>query len=321
MILVTGSCGFIGYHLCKRLLNDNQYVIGIDNMNNYYDPIIKFRRLEELSKYNNFIFVKDDLRNIHKFGDNLFKENNIKKVIHLAAQAGVQNSFDNPKIYVENNIQGIVNLLEVCKDKNIEHFIYSSSSSVYGLNKKVPFFEDLKTDTPTSIYAASKKSCELFSFVYSYVYNIPTTCLRFFSVYGPFGRPDMIVYLFLDSIYNNKTLSLYNHGKNKRSFTYVDDVVESIIRLLNKQQDNGFDLFNIGGSKSYSINDIVELLEFYTGKKCKKEYLPVKKQDVYESLSDIKKLSSYINFEPEYKFSNGIKNCVDWYKSFYNIKD
>jgi len=347
-VLVTGAAGFIGFHISRRLLNDGIPVIGYDNINDYYDVNLKKARLNELkkiSKINNtkFSLIKNDLENNEALnmafqgkllnGDNL----NIgipKKVIHLAAQAGVRYSIENPNAYIQSNIVGFGNILENSRKHRIEHLVYASSSSVYGGNTNVPFSEKHCVDHPVSLYAATKKSNELMAHSYSHLYKIPMTGLRFFTVYGPFGRPDMALFIFTKAILENKPINLFNNGNMIRDFTYIDDIVESVIRVLKKPPKStiGFDtknpdpskswapynVFNIGNSSPTPLLEYVQAIEKSLNKISQRKLLPMQPGDVEQTASDCKSLEKWINFQPKTSIQDGVDNFTKWYVDFYN---
>jgi UDP-glucuronate 4-epimerase len=323
-ILVTGSAGFIGFHVSSRLCEEGYDVVGIDNMNNYYLTQLKKDRLKELSKYPNFTFYKIDISDENKLSD-LFKKHDFNTIIHLAAQAGVRYSIENPQAYVKSNILGFTNILELSQRFNIKHLVYASSSSVYGGNTKIPFSEDDNVDNPVSFYAATKKSNELMAHVYSSLYKLPTTGLRFFTVYGPWGRPDMAYYKFSELIMNDEKISIYNHGKHKRSFTYIDDIVESIIRIVNdniiKDSVIPYQILNIGGSESVELLDFISILEKHLGKKAKFEMLPKQLGDVDNTFSDTTKLEKLVNYVPKIELDEGIMNFVKWFIKYNEYKN
>lgn len=331
-ILVTGAAGFIGFHVSNKLCVEGYLVIGIDNMNDYYDQSLKHARLKVLEQHTLFSFRKVDLTD-HNNLHSLFKENNFQAVINLAAQAGVRYSLSNPHAYLESNLHGFLNILEMCRHNKISHLIYASSSSVYGANKTMPFSVHQNVDHPLSLYAATKKANELMAHAYSSLYNLPTTGLRFFSAYGPFGRPDMALFIFTKSILEGKAIDVYNGGKMKRDFTYVDDIVEAIIRLIGKQAapNNDWDGFNPDPSSSfapfriYNIgnNQPVELLRFINiieeklGKKAIMNFLPMQEGDVPQSFADIDDTTKEIGFRPNTPIETGIDNFIKWYKDYY----
>ena len=329
MILITGVAGFIGFHLSKKLLKKNLKVIGIDNLNNYYDVKLKESRLQELIKYEeNFIFKKIDLLDFTSLNE-VYDYYSPKIVIHLAAQVGVRYSLINPKAYIDSNIVGFSNILELCRISQIEHLIYASSSSVYGGNSKTPFSECDNVDNPVSLYAASKKANELMAYSYSHLYKIPSTGLRFFTVYGPWGRPDMAPMIFTKAIINKKEIEVFNYGDMARDFTYIDDVIEVICRLLNKpplgqKLKNSsnlvpYNIFNVGNNKTIKLLSFINLLEKELGKKSIKNFKPFQKGDVKVTSSDTNKIKTYIEYKPNTPIEVGIKKFVSWYNSYYKL--
>lgn len=333
-VLVTGAAGFIGFHLSKRLLELDFRVIGIDNLNDYYEVTLKQARLGILSRLPNFSFHKVALED--KSGiDAIFQNEKFNYVVNLAAQAGVRYSIQNPYAYLDSNLAGFLNVLEACRHNKTEHLIYASSSSVYGANKKMPFSVHHNVDHPISLYAATKKANELMAHTYSSLYQIPTTGLRFFTVYGPYGRPDMALFLFTKAILEGKAIDVYNHGKMRRDFTYVDDIVEGIVRLLPTipQGDsawNGLEpdpassfapyrVFNIGNNKPVELLHFIEVLEEKLGKKAIKNLLPIQPGDVPETFADIDALEKAVGFRPTVSIEDGIGKFVDWYREYYKI--
>lgn len=338
VILITGASGFIGSNLCKRLLTEQPdcRIIGIDNMNDYYDVRLKEYRLAELNKYPNYKFFKGDLAD-KVFIDNLFKEYSFDIVVNLAAQAGVRYSIENPDAYINSNIIGFYNILEACRHYPVEHLVYASSSSVYGGNKKVPFATDDKVDNPVSLYAATKKSNELLAHAYSKLYNIPTTGLRFFTVYGPAGRPDMAYFGFTDKLVRGETIKIFNYGNCKRDFTYVDDIVEGIVRVMQKppEKKSGEDglpippyaLYNIGGGTPENLLDFVQILseelvragvlpENYDFE-AHKELVPMQPGDVPVTYADSSALERNFGFRPQISLREGLRRFAEWYKEYY----
>ena len=336
-ILITGSAGFIGFHLCQKLLETEHSVIGIDNLNNYYDIGLKKRRLEILNNLKNekevkWEFIKTDLTDQDKLLE-IFKTFNPHIVVNLAAQAGVRYSIENPKAYINSNIIGFQNILDCCKAFKIKHLLYASSSSVYGGNINTPFSELDSVDHPVSIYAATKRANELFAHTYSHLYNIPSTGMRFFTVYGPWGRPDMAPMIFTNSIYLGKPIQIFNYGKMARSFTYIDDVIESIKRLLDKppavnkkfykKEPNPATswcphrIFNIGNNNSVKLEDFISLLEKEIGMNAIKEYTDMQQGDVKETFADNKLLKDLIGEIPQVSLENGTRKFIKWYKMFY----
>ena len=337
-ILVTGSSGFIGYYLCLRLINEfkNIKVIGIDNMNDYYDVSLKEYRLNKLTKYKNFEFMKKNLSD-KKAIDNIFKEYKPLVVVNLAAQAGVRYSIDHPDTYIESNIIGFYNILEACRNNPVLHLVYASSSSVYGGNKKVPFSTDDKVDNPVSLYAATKKSNELLAHAYSKLYNLPTTGLRFFTVYGPAGRPDMAYFSFTNKLINGEKIKIFNYGNCKRDFTYIDDIVEGIIRVMQGAPDkkNGVDglpeppyaVYNIGNSNPENLLDFVTILQEELIRaevlpnnydfEAHKELVPMQPGDVETTFADTEPLEKDYGFKPKTSLRYGLRKFAEWYKEYY----
>lgn len=316
-ILITGSAGFIGFHLSKLLLGNDYKVVGLDNLNSYYDVKLKKARNKILSKYKNYKFVKLDIKN-KKFLLDLFKKEKIKVVINLAAQAGVQYSLKNPDAYISSNIVGFFNILEACKKFKIKKVFYASSSSIYGANKKIPFKESDKTESPLSLYAATKKSNEILANVYSHLFDLNLIGLRFFTVYGPFGRPDMSLFIFTKNILNKKKIVVYNKGNMYRDFTYVDDVVESIFYLMkNKKITKGHHIFNISGSRSVKLKRYISLIEKNLGFKAKIIYKPKLLADVCKTLSTNNFLKKTIKKNKFTSIEKGIEKFIKWYKTYY----
>ena len=335
-IIVTGSAGFIGFHLCKSLLESGIYVVGIDNLNDYYDIKLKEKRLKILNssslKNNNWQFYKADLTDKEKLLE-IFEEYNPETIINLAAQAGVRYSLENPDAYIQSNVVGFSNILESCKSLGVKNLIYASSSSVYGGNTKIPFSENDSVNHPVSLYAATKRSNELMAHTYSHLYRIPSTGLRFFTVYGPWGRPDMAPMIFADAILNNKPIEIFNYGNMSRSFTFIDDVIESIIALIKKPatSDKFFNsenpnsstswaphrIFNIGNNKSLKLLDFIDCLEKELGLKAIKNFQSMQKGDVINTLSDNKNLEEWIGNYPKTSLNKGIKKFINWYKDYY----
>lgn len=338
---ITGSSGFIGSNLAKRILNeeDNVLVIGLDNMNNYYDVKIKEWRLAQLNKFDNFKFIKGDLADKETV-ENIFKEYHPNIVVNLAAQAGVRYSITNPDAYIQSNLIGFYNILECCRNYPVEHLVYASSSSVYGSNKKVPYSTDDKVDNPVSLYAATKKSNELMAHSYSKLYNIPSTGLRFFTVYGPAGRPDMAYFGFTNKLINGETIKIFNYGNCKRDFTYIDDIVEGIIRVMKKapEKKNGEDglpippykIYNIGNSHPENLLDFVQILQeelIRAGVLTKdydfeahKELVPMQAGDVPITFADTTPLERDFGFKPSTTLRDGLRKFAEWYKEFYMDK-
>ena len=331
-ILVTGVAGFIGMHSAKKLLDDGHEIIGIDNLNDYYDVTLKKDRLKVLETYKHFRFLKLDIKG-QKDVLELFKKELPQRVLHLAAQAGVRYSIENPYIYIDSNIQGFLNILEGCRAIKTEHLVFASSSSVYGGNTKVPFSEHDNVDHPISLYAATKKANELMAHTYSHLYQIPTTGLRFFTVYGPWGRPDMALFLFTKAILQDQPIDIFNHGKMIRDFTYVDDIVESIVRIIDKiaTPNASFDtkkpdpatshapyrIFNIGNNQPTPLADYIEAIESALDKKAIKNLMAMQAGDVKITSADTSELNQWVNFKPNTSIKEGVKRFVDWYKNYY----
>ena len=330
-ILVTGAAGFIGMHTCLRLLARGDQVIGVDNLNDYYDVSLKYKRLQYLKKNNKFSFHQIGVEDNEAVGC-LFKKDKPSKVIHLAAQAGVRHSLTNPNAYIDSNLSGFMNILEGCRHSKVDHLVYASSSSVYGGNSKMPFSEHHSVDHPISLYAATKKSNELMAHAYSHLFNIPTTGLRFFTVYGPWGRPDMALFMFTKAIIEGKPIQIFNNGQMERDFTYIDDIVEGIIRVLDKNSSPNLDnnpgtnpysdtapyrIFNIGNGKPTQLMTFIKSIELALGKEAKKSFLPMQPGDVPRTFSDTSELARWINFKPNTPVTRGVENFVNWYKSIY----
>lgn len=313
-ILITGAAGFIGYNLCKSLLEDDYEVFGIDNINDYYDPNLKLARLEQLKSYKNFKFKKVNIADRETITKSFqsFKPN---KVVNLAAQAGVRYSIKNPYAYMNSNLIGFLNIIELCRHNNVKGLIYASSSSVYGGNTKIPFSVDDCVDNPISLYAASKKSNELIANSYSHLYGLHTTGLRYFTVYGPWGRPDMAMFIFTQKILAGEPIPVFNHGKMKRDFTYIDDIISGTRAAL----DNNYkcEVFNLGNHKSEQLMDVVTLIEQNLGKKAKINFRPMQPGDVTESFADIDKSIEMLNYNPTTNVDVGVKNLIRWYEKFY----
>jgi UDP-glucuronate 4-epimerase len=333
-IMVTGSAGFIGFSLCLQLLERGDDIIGIDNHNDYYDPKIKDERLKQLKKFSNYHHYKIDLCDQESLST-VFKKHKIKKVVNLAAQAGVRYSIENPLAYIKSNIVGFAHILEACRLYDVEHLVYASTSSVYGANTKMPFSEHDSANHPLSVYAASKKSNELMAHTYSYLYQLPTTGLRFFTVYGPWGRPDMALFKFTKAILEGKPIDVFNHGKHTRDFTYIDDIVNGIIKTLDNSADrnsgwNGREpdpasskapwrIYNIGNNKSIQLTDYIHALEKALGKKAKINFLPLQPGDVPDTFANVDNLQKKFNYKPSTPVGEGITNFVEWYKNYYKI--
>jgi len=335
IVLVTGAAGFIGFHLSKRLLDDGYEVIGLDNLNSYYSVELKKSRLSLLENSQRFKFIQLNMVDKNQL-DDLFKTHQFDFIINLAAQAGVRHSMTHPYDYLENNLHGFLNILEACRNSKIKHLLYASSSSVYGANRKTPFSVHDAVDHPLSLYAASKKSNELMAHTYSALYQIPTTGLRFFSAYGTYGRPDMALFMFTKAILEGKPIDVFNHGKMKRDFTYIDDIVECIIRLIpkvptpNKKWDGEspdpatsfapYRLFNVGNNSPVELMRYIEIIEERLGRKAVKNFLPMQDGDVPEALADVDDLIREINFKPSTQIEIGVNKFIDWYLEYYKVK-
>ena len=333
-IIVTGSAGFIGASLCVKLLDRGDSIMGIDNHNDYYDPKIKNARIERLTKYSNYQHSKIDLKD-DKSLDKLFKDYKPHKVVNLAAQAGVRYSMENPLAYINSNIVGFAHILENCRTHKIEHLVYASTSSVYGANTKMPFSEHHSANHPLSVYAASKKSNELMAHAYSSLYQLPTTGLRFFTVYGPWGRPDMALFKFTKAIIEEKPIDVFNYGKHTRDFTYIDDIVEGVIKTLdhpamsninwNSDQPDPassivpWKIYNIGNNKPVQLMDYIDALEKNLGKKAKVNFMPLQPGDVPDTYASTDNLNKKFNYKPSTSVSEGVSRFVKWYKDYYKI--
>lgn len=346
-ILVTGTAGFIGYHVAQRLMDRGDEVVGLDSINDYYDPRVKYGRLantgieKDRIEYNklipsrtsdNYSFIQLNLEDRVNI-DALFTHQRFDKVCHLAAQAGVRYSLINPQAYIDSNIVGFVNILENCRHTDVEHLAYASSSSVYGLNESMPFSTRDNVDHPVSLYAASKKSNELMAHTYSHLFALPTTGLRFFTVYGPWGRPDMALFLFTKAILENKPIDVFNHGKMRRDFTYVDDIVEGIIRVIDHPPQGNpawtgshpdpscskapYKIYNIGNSSPVELMDFIEAIEKTLGKKAKKNMLPIQPGDVPATWAEVSDLIEDLNYQPNTPIQEGVERFITWYKEFY----
>lgn len=334
-ILVTGAAGFIGMYVAKRLLEEGHFVVGIDNLNDYYDPQLKNDRLLQLRERGKFEFHKMDLTERDRLRQ-LFLDKEITHVINLAAQAGVRYSLKNPHAYIDSNLVGFTNLLESCRELNVKHLIYASSSSVYGANRKMPFATSDEVNHPVSLYAATKKANELLAHSYSHLYHIPTTGLRFFTVYGPWGRPDMAYFSFTKNIVEGQTIKVFNHGEMMRDFTYIDDIVDGVVALLEQppQADPNWDfehpmasssyapykIYNIGNNQPVKLMDFIETLEKHLGIEAKKEFLPMQPGDVQATYADIDDLQQATGFTPSTSIDDGLKKFVDWFKTYYNVE-
>lgn len=322
-ILLTGAAGFIGAATARRLLDRGDTVVGLDNLNDYYDPALKQSRLDLLTPHSGFRFVKMDLADRQQMTQ-LFSAEQFDRVVHLAAQAGVRYSLQNPHAYVDSNLLGFMNILEDCRNHDIKHLVYASSSSVYGGNTKMPFAENDNVDHPVSLYAATKKANELMAHTYSHLFNLPTTGLRFFTVYGPWGRPDMALFLFTKAILEGTPIKVFNHGDMRRDFTYIDDIVEGVIRVLDKsataaESSAPYRILNIGNHQPVALLDFIECLEAALGKTAEKLLLPMQDGDVPATYADTRALNDWVGFAPSTPLDQGVRLFVDWYRGYYRV--
>ena len=334
-VLITGAAGFIGYHVASRLLERGDEIIGFDNVNDYYDPALKKARLARLSASSAFTDIRGDVADRDAVA-RLFDSRKPERVIHLAAQAGVRYSIENPQAYIDSNLVGFGNILEGCRHNGVAHLVYASSSSVYGSNTQLPFSVRHNVDHPLSLYAATKKANELMAHVYSHLYQLPTTGLRFFTVYGPWGRPDMALFLFTKNILAGRPIDVYNHGRHSRSFTYIDDIVEGVIRVLDtvpgasaavpgtapdpaSSGSAPYRVYNIGSSSGTELLRYIELIEEYTGRKATLNLLPLQPGDVVDTRADVEELMRDVGYAPATPVETGIRNFVSWYRSYYNV--
>ncbi len=337
-ILVTGAAGFIGFHIVKELIKNGHHVVGVDNLNDYYDVNLKYARMAETGisfkknvkdasaefksdLYPGYKFVKMNIEDREHIND-LFLQEKFDKVCHLAAQVGVRYSLDNPYAYVNTNITGFINIIEACRQYDIRHLIYASSSSVYGDSDRLPLKTSDNVDHPVSIYAATKKSNELMAYAYSHLFNLPTTGLRFFTVYGPWGRPDMAYYLFVKNILEDKPIRVFNRGRMYRDFTYIDDIVRGVVKIIDvsppvKKQSAPYKLYNIGNSSPVLLLDFIKEIEKALGKKAIKEFLPMQSGDVLNTKADVSELIKDIEYKPDTPVKTGIKNFIHWYQMYY----
>jgi UDP-glucuronate 4-epimerase len=323
-ILVTGAAGFIGYHTVKRLCGDGHEVVGIDNLNDYYDVELKLARLKQLSELHNFHFQTMDI--VDKMAlVALFKEQGFTEIVHLAAQAGVRYSLENPDVYAQSNLVGFLNVLEACRHYRPAHLIYASSSSVYGANSKLPFSVDDAVEHPVSLYAATKRANELLAHSYCHLYGLKASGLRFFTVYGPWGRPDMALFKFTEAILQGRPIDIYNHGQMARDFTYVDDIVDGIVRLCpkppvpDKKEEGVNRIFNIGRGMPIALLDFVDCLEAALGIKAQRNFLPMQAGDVVSTWADVSALADWVGFSPQVEVEAGVAQFVSWYRSFYSV--
>ena len=315
-ILVTGAAGFIGFHLSRRLLDDGHKVFGVDNLNDYYEVSLKQARLALLTPHEGFAFSQLDIADRQGL-QSLFAKQKFDVVVNLAAQAGVRYSLVNPYAYIESNIQGFINILEGCRHNSVSHLVYASSSSVYGANTKLPFSETDDVDHPISIYAATKKANELMAHTYSHLYGLPTTGLRFFTVYGPWGRPDMAAFLFARAIVAGRSIRVFNHGDMLRDFTYIDDIIEGVVRTLAKP--DGYRLFNIGNNKPVRLLDFIAILEELLGLKAVLDLQPIQPGDVPATCADVEALAAAVGFAPATDLRTGLGRFVSWFRDYYKV--
>ena len=334
-VLVTGAAGFIGYHLAKRLLDDGCQVVGFDNLNPYYDVALKEARLQILQKEDHFAFIQSDLAEREQLQD-LFSKTEFDVVVNLAAQAGVRYSLENPYAYVDSNLVGFVNLLECCRHHAVRHLVFASSSSVYGANTAMPFSVHHNVDHPVSLYAATKKANELMAHTYSHLYQLPCTGLRFFTVYGPWGRPDMALFLFTRAILENQPIRVFNHGQMQRDFTYIDDIIEGVIRVMGRLPEANPDwrgdapdpgtaaapykIYNIGNNNPVELIEFIEVIETALGKKATKQLMDLQPGDVVATYADVDDLMQDVGFKPATPIKVGVERFVEWYKQFYGLK-
>ena len=333
-VLVTGAAGFIGYHLAKRLLADGRDVVGLDNLNDYYDPSLKRARLERLEAQSGFTFARLDLADRNGM-ESLFAEHRFQTVVHLAAQAGVRYSIENPHSYVDSNLVGFLHILEGCRHNAVGHLVYASSSSVYGANTAMPFSVHHNVDHPMSLYAATKKANELMAHTYSNLYDLPTTGLRFFTVYGPWGRPDMALFKFTKNILAGEPIDVFNFGNHRRDFTYIDDIVEGVVRVMEKTPEPNpewsgdapdpatsrapWRVYNIGNNQPVELMRYIEVIEDCLGKKAEKNLLPMQPGDVPDTYADVAALTNDVGYKPNTPIEVGIKNFIDWYRDYYQV--
>ena len=323
--LVTGAAGFIGNFVAERLCGEGHEVVGLDNLNDYYDPALKLARLERIKHLDNFRFIKMDISDRDGIAK-LFKDEQFNRVIHLAAQAGVRYSIENPMAYIDSNVVGFATILEGCRHNKVEHLVYASSSSVYGANKKIPFSTEDNVDHPVSLYAATKKSNELMAHTYSHLYDVPTTGLRFFTVYGPWGRPDMAPFLFTDAIANDRPIKVFNNGKMQRDFTYIDDIVEGVIRIqdvIPNEENNPvtegsplYKVFNIGNNQPVELEEFIGCIENSLDKQAEKIYMPMQDGDVVRTFADTSQLEARVGYKPNTDLQFGINAFVEWFEGY-----
>jgi UDP-glucuronate 4-epimerase len=325
--LVTGAAGFIGNFVAERLCKQGHNVVGLDNLNDYYDPNLKLARLKRIDHLKSFHFIKMDIADREGIAK-LFETEKFDRVIHLAAQAGVRYSIENPMAYIDSNVVGFATILEGCRHNKVKHLVYASSSSVYGANKKIPFSTDDNVDHPVSLYAATKKSNELMAHTYSHLYNVPTTGLRFFTVYGPWGRPDMAPFLFTDAIVNDRAIKVFNNGKMQRDFTYIDDIVEGVLRIQdvtpnadnNKEVEGSplYKIYNIGNNQPVELEQFITYIENALDKKANKNYLPMQDGDVVRTFADVTPLYKITGFKPSTNLDIGLRKMIKWFNEYYS---
>jgi UDP-glucuronate 4-epimerase len=334
--LITGSAGFIGFHLARKLLDDGYQITGVDNINEYYDIQMKLDRLDLLKQYDNFSFYKTDLADKDSL-EAIFSDNSIDVVVNLAAQAGVRYSLENPQAYVNSNLVGFANILECCRHKKVKHLVFASSSSVYGANTKMPFSVHHNVDHPVSLYAATKKSNELMAHTYSHLFDLPCTGLRFFTVYGPWGRPDMALFLFTKAILKGQPIKVFNHGKMKRDFTYIDDIIESVVRVMERSPEpnpdwsgatpdpgtsySRYKIYNIGNNNPVELSTFIEEIEKALSLSAIKDYQDIQPGDVPATYADVDDLVRDVGFKPSTPMSEGIQNFIDWYRSYTQTRE
>lgn len=312
--LVTGVAGFIGFHVAQALLKQGKIVVGLDNINDYYDPRLKMARLNRLESYSDFSFIRGDLTD-YSLLQRMFAESGFDQVCHLAAQAGVRYSLKNPFVYQKSNLEGFLNILELCRDFQVKNLVYASSSSVYGGNKKIPFSVEDRTDSPISLYAATKKANELMAYSYHHLYGLKCTGLRFFTVYGPWGRPDMALFKFTNAILKGDAIDVFNYGKMKRDFTYIDDIVAGVLSALEKAYD--YEVFNLGNSDTVELLYFIECIENEIGIVARKNFLPLQAGDVPETFADISYSTDKLGFYPKVSIEEGVRRFIQWYKDYY----
>jgi UDP-glucuronate 4-epimerase len=313
-ILVTGAAGFIGYHVSRRLLETGHRVVGLDNLNPYYDANLKRARLAQLQPFDGFRFYQEDIEDLRALKE-IFRTNEIGRICNLAAQAGVRYSLVDPFCYQKSNLEGFLNLLEVAREVRVDNFVYASSSSVYGANVQYPFREGDRVDQPVSLYGATKRANELMAHAYSHLYEIPTTGLRFFTVYGPWGRPDMALFLFADAILHDRPIEVFNRGRMKRDFTYIDDIVDGTVAAL--ERPFPCELFNLGNANTVELMEFIRIVEEELGREAKKQMLPMQPGDVPETSADVQKARNLLGFEPKTPLREGVRSFLSWYREYY----